>query len=158
MRIADPSKTNRGRPTANSAAAAMGVGMPPQPKTLSERAKYYWGYFGKILTTRNLLSPADLISFTEFCEMCSEIDALKAFLREHGEFVKTHHGTEMARAQTKQLFRTRQLALKVGDRFGLSPSARSTMRTQAEQTPADDPLLKMFAKRKSWRFGGDVSN
>jgi len=148
MAIANLEATNWRRPATNPAALAVGIGIPPRPDDLSEQACYWWDYYAPMLADKKLLSPADAALFREFCELCGEIQKLKADIAKNGGYCVDSKGDEKARPQTKQLFSCRGQLISMCRRFGLSPADRSNMRTMGDQTPTEDPLLKMFEARQ----------
>jgi P27 family predicted phage terminase small subunit len=147
MTPANPLTTHRGRPQSNAAATALGVGSPERPLTLSEGAAKYWDQWEPVLVQANLLSPVDSASFTELCETAALIDDLRARLREDGLLTVNQYGAATASGAAKLLLDNQKMLLSLMRRFGLTPSDRSTMRTQLKPTPEDDPLMKMFAAR-----------
>jgi P27 family predicted phage terminase small subunit len=147
MTPANPLTTHRGRPQINAAATALGIGAPDRPATLSEGASKYWDQWEPVLVQANLLSPVDSASFTELCETAALIDDLRARLREDGPLTTNQYGAATASGAAKLLLDNQRLLLQLMRRFGLTPSDRSTMRTQLPPTAPDDPLMAMFARR-----------
>lgn len=123
------------------------TGAPPCPAHLSTEATAAWKDIAPALQTLGVLTVADGVALEQLCETYADVVALRTDVGQHGRIqtVVTKTGTPMVRARPEVGMldaAQRQLRLWL-ECFGLTPSARSRLKTGApEQTDIFEELLR----------------
>lgn len=106
-------------------------GRPPNPPTwLGREGKAEWRRLAKDLHTAGLLTDADRAVFTLYCAAWGDWVEASQLIRKDGFVTYTEKGNAIQHPAVSIANKAWQRAIKAGRDFGLTPSARSTMRIQ----------------------------
>lgn len=121
------------------------VGLPVCPDEVSSDVRQVWDYTLRELSIMGIAFPADRDALLCFCEAVVTHRRACAVLAQSAILVKGLHGN-MVRNPALQIQRDAAMQIKVfAQEFGLTPSARSTIRAQEagvtrEQADAVNPF------------------
>lgn len=102
-------------------------GTPPCPDYLDEHALEFWNYYSPLLVKRGLLTPLDWAEFVSLCQAWSRKRQCEIILAEKGLTIEYASGHVQQRAEISIQNQADALIARLAPRFGLDPSARSSM-------------------------------
>lgn len=127
-----PSRINRHEPRPRS-------GKPSAPTWLSPSARVIWRKTLRELQPMGIVTPADTNALGLYCMALAEYIAAAAIVAEKGLLVDGRHSGLVANPAARIERDRFAMACRLGEEFGLTPSARVTLGT----TPAmDDPAIE----------------
>jgi len=127
------------RDTGREATPAAPLDLSP-PSFLSERAADKWNELAPMLATNGLLTVCDLDTLALYCTTWARWREAEDKIEEHGSTTVAHSGYQQVNAHTTLAKQYRSDLLKLADRLGLNPAARSRVHA-APQAETDDGLL-----------------
>lgn len=121
--------------------------IPAPPEHLTQEAMVWWGRFSVILDRMGLLTEADGAALEQLCLLYQEMIELRVIVKASGRFYVTVNkdGCEMIRphpAVAMLADTDRRFHAYLGD-FGLTPTARSRVVGEIDQTQGD-PAERYF--------------
>lgn len=121
------------------------VGTPNCPEWLSDVGKEKWReLIEQTLTTKGLVTIADGDAIAFYClQFCSFLDALTV-VRSEGSICYSEKGGAYPHPAILQQNRAIELMLKIGDAFGMTPSARTSIKLSPQQA-TESTKKKFFA-------------
>ena len=112
---------------------------PRCPSWLEEEAKKEWKRMGKILEQMGLLTDMDMAAFAGYCQAFARWKEAEEFITQHGTIVRTPNGYLQQVPQVSIAQTNLKIMLKFCEQFGLTPSARSRITgDKQESEPGDD--------------------
>jgi len=136
-------------------------GRPSCPRWLDQDARNAWRLLVTDLDAVGLVTKLDRNALTQYCRLFGRWMRAEKFLQEHGttfpvrKVVKEEDGTEKVIAVGFQSFPQVREAdalvgqlIRLGDRFGLTPSARASLQTSVEKKQ-DDGKARFFNKQEA---------
>jgi P27 family predicted phage terminase small subunit len=110
------------------------IRLPTCPKWLGKAAKEHWTTLGPILERAGLISIADADSFAGYCDSMAKFSEITERLQTIDDLMMP---TPQGFMVQSVLFTIRnkllEQVMKGGDKFGLSPAARSGIKSQPQQ-------------------------
>lgn len=103
------------------------------PDCLGERGRVIWARAVAILTGMRVLTDADHNALTRYCRQMERWEAAEAFIRAHGETFarKDADGRVLEIVEFPEVGRAQRLSdslLRIENHFGLTPSARASLK------------------------------
>lgn len=122
-------------------------GIPVPPAILDQIGKQVWITLCTELYNNNLLHSTDLGFIQSFCYHSQLIEKARKEIDEHGMFTtltnKGGFSYEVENPAYKILCKSEDILLKIGDRFGFNPSARTRISAPVKKEEGDD-LTKLL--------------
>lgn len=116
------------------------IAAPPPPEWLAGDALTEWRRIVPLLLRRGTIAEADLATLAAYCQSWAEFVASAKYVSEHGYWDENGKPSAAAR----RLDASRDVLIRLGDRLGLSPAAKSRVTTNAEQgSEAEIPTLRV---------------
>jgi len=109
------------------------------PEWLSKEARDKWNQLAPTLSRNGLLTECDLDSLAIYCQTWTRYIEAEGKLKTEGSTTTAQSGYQQVSAWVTIAKNARSDLLKLGDRLGLSPSARG--RIQIEPIAEDDEYL-----------------
>jgi P27 family predicted phage terminase small subunit len=122
-------------------------GMPVCPEWLDTYAKTVWRRLAPKLAKMGL-SFVDREAFACYCQSCSDLKTARAMLAKEGITVETKLGAVMEHPAVRTANKAMMQIRAFGSEFGLTPSSRSRLSIDAEQS-SDDPMEAILRGRRS---------
>lgn len=122
------------------------IGLPQCPDDVSDEVRQVWDYTVNELSVMGTAFPADRDSLLCYCEAVVTHRRACAVLRDSDVLVRGLHGTQV-RNPALQIQRDAAAMIRAfAQEFGLTPSARSTIRSQeAGRTRDQEAAVNPFA-------------
>jgi P27 family predicted phage terminase small subunit len=114
-------------------------GMPEMPKGLSRDAKEEWRRVGPTLNRLGLFSHIDRTNFTEYCELVSDVKALRKIIKKEGR-VYWVGGFIKRNPAVSELNRCLGLLRQYLIEFGMTPASRARVAAQMVDDPRQPRL------------------
>lgn len=137
---------NPGKRALNSAEPQAPVGAPEMPDFLSEEAGREWFRLCGELESMRLLHKTDRGMIAQYCEAWAEFKNAVTSLATEGLTVEGAHGGVVPNPLILIKNQASARLIKIADRFGLSPAARTRVHTE-ESHKEEDPLLVLMKSR-----------
>ena len=119
-------------------------GMPPKPKGMRQLAGEAWEYLSVMLYNMGVLTEADGPSLQLVCETYVEWYELQKYVRNNGRTMRGEKGRRVVRPEYKMLSDVRKDLRLLLREFGLSPSARASIKVfNALSDGAAKPIEKV---------------
>lgn len=142
-------KGNPGRRPMNAQEPKPSRSRPSAPAHMSDKARETWGYVSGLLDRMGILTDIDAVAVEVLCEAYADFLAARAMLKAFGSNYYTtinEAGSEMHRvhpavADVKDADRRIRAWLA---EFGMTPSARSRVKTNGEEDDQADPAAAYF--------------
>ncbi|CQR74972.1 Phage terminase, small subunit [Sporomusa ovata DSM 2662] len=113
---------------------------PKCPSWLDTEAKKEWRRLTKQLEDLGLLTIVDMAAFAGYCQAYARWKEAEEFISKHGTIVKTPSGYWQQVPQVSIAQTYLKIMNKFCEQFGLTPSARSRIVTDAGQQNEADPM------------------
>jgi len=115
-----------------------GLGVPPRPEWLSDSAVEVWDQVVKILSNMQVLTVADGLMISRYCELWVDWRDANSWIRQHGTTypLKNADGTVKYHVQLPQVSIRNNVGRElraIECEFGLSPSARTRINVDHAQ-------------------------
>jgi P27 family predicted phage terminase small subunit len=119
------------------------VKVPPMPKWLEGEEKVEWKRLTRLLREQGLIAEVDRGLVALYCEAWAEFIECCVQIRQEGRLVKGCLGNQVINPLILVKQRAADRMVKLADRFGFSPAARTRIRVE-EAKDAADPREKFF--------------
>jgi P27 family predicted phage terminase small subunit len=128
--------------------------VPDAPRHLDRLAKKFFEEAAKELITSGILRRVDVAVLGELAQARSDIDRLTKEIRKEGEIKKGPNGGDVWNPKLGLLKDARKRLEVFGDRLGLNPKLRSSIKFPEGETPASDDgetdQLELFMRGEGW--------
>lgn len=119
--------------------------LPPPPKHLAAKARAHYSRIGKAAVERGTLTTVDLDLVVLAASQWHQLDLAETHIARVGMTVPSADGSPKANPSVAAADRARALLARLLDQLGLTPAARTRVRTAGAAVAPDDPALKYFA-------------
>lgn len=117
---------------------------PPMPRPLEGRAKTLWNKLIPLLEQMGVLARVDEVYLEAFCRCYDEWRECMLDVKKYGSFMMktTREGNVVKKANpaAKMAIEWQREWIKIGNLFGLSPSARASLTIERKAAAADGPF------------------
>ena len=110
------------------------------PGEYDERKKQLWTKYTAVLAENGILSEIDYEAIVMLCNAIALYEQMYKFIQKHGATVETKQGSRI-RAEYKVMQDSAETALKIGVRFGITPSGRASIDVKPRKKDAGDDLF-----------------
>jgi P27 family predicted phage terminase small subunit len=128
--------------------------LPDAPRHLDRLAKKMFDQMAKELITSGILRRVDVPVLGEVAQALSDIDRWTKEIRKEGEIKKGPNGGDVWNPKLGLLKDARKRLEVFGDRLGLNPKLRSSIKFPEGEAPAGDEAesdqLELFVRGESW--------
>lgn len=118
------------------------------PRNLTGLALEKWEEMSELLLGMGVFTQADRHPLERYCLMYEQWTNLERHCREHGYTQITSTGYSQITAEATLIKSLRSDMLSIERQFGMTPAARSTIKTSGAATP-ENPLASFIQKRGS---------
>lgn len=119
---------------------------PPPPSHLKGEAKREWRRLASELERMGLLTECDRAAFAIYCEAWAEYIMFRGMLESEGWFKETSNGYRQPHEAVALYKQAEQKILKYGREFGLTPSSRTGIATDAPGNQDVDHFAELSMK------------
>ena len=120
-------------------------GKPRVPAWLPNEAKTIWKALIPILAEMRVLTTADGFALSRFCTSYARWQRLVLFLAENGETADDHR-VKRLRPEVRIASNLADQISRLEQQFGLTPSARASLRMELSKREEPDPLTDRKAR------------
>lgn len=120
------------------------------PSFLGKYAKKEWKRILPLLERNRLITDADIIALSAYCQAVDTWVEAEKKKREFGFIDITDKGNVIQRPEVAIANKSMELILKFGREFGLTPSSRSALNADSYDN-RDSPLLELMKRAKEAR-------
>lgn len=138
---------NPGKRTLNKNEPRPDKKAPRCPSWLEDEAKEEWKRMGKVLEQMGLLTDMDMAAFAGYCQAFARWKEAEEFLTQHGTIVRTPNGYLQQVPQVSIAQTNLKIMLKFCEQFGLTPSARSRITGDGQDSEPGDDMEALLGGR-----------
>jgi P27 family predicted phage terminase small subunit len=138
---------NPGKRTLNKNEPRPDKKAPRCPSWLEDEAKKEWKRMGKVLEQMGLLTDMDMAAFAGYCQAFARWKEAEEFLTQHGTIVRTPNGYLQQVPQVSIAQTNLKIMLKFCEQFGLTPSARSRITGDGQDSEPGDDMEALLGGR-----------
>lgn len=121
------------------------VERPSCPSWLTAEARAEWRRIVPQLEQAGVIAKVDRALLAAYCEAWGEFVKMVQLIQQQGELIKTTNGNVIHHPYLSVRNRARQVLLQLAQQFGLSPSARTRIRShEQEQDSGTEGKARFF--------------